>query len=105
VVQDLVDQVVDAAAVGRADVHARTLADGVETLEVGQVVGAVQDRGLGGHGVDLPRWRRTQDAASLPAWSDIPGEPSRARGRNPRTIPTKALAEHQGALRVQGAVE
>ena len=41
VVDDLVDQVVQAARAGRADVHARALADRLEALEDGDVLGAV----------------------------------------------------------------
>src|SRR5688500_8328344 len=41
VVDDLVDQVMEAAGAGRADVHARALADGLEALEDGDVLGAV----------------------------------------------------------------
>ena len=46
VVEDLVDEVVDAAAVGGPDVHAGPLADRVESLEVREVVGPVQGLGL-----------------------------------------------------------
>ena len=42
VVDDLVDEVVQAAHAGRADVHARPLADGLEALEDGDVLGAVR---------------------------------------------------------------
>ena len=45
VVDDLVDQVVQAALTGGADVHARALADGVEALEDGDGTGVV------GHGL------------------------------------------------------
>ncbi|GAA3266700.1 hypothetical protein GCM10020218_003960 [Dactylosporangium vinaceum] len=48
VVHDLVEQVGDAAAVGRADVHARSLADGVEPFEERKVVCPVQGLGLCG---------------------------------------------------------
>ncbi len=41
VVDDLVDQVVQAAGAGRADVHARALAHGLEALEDGDVLGVV----------------------------------------------------------------
>jgi hypothetical protein len=41
VVDDLVDEVVEAARPGRTDVHARTLAHRLETLEDGDVLGAV----------------------------------------------------------------
>ena len=41
VVDNLVDQVVEAAGAGRADVHARPLADGLETLEDGDVLRVV----------------------------------------------------------------
>ena len=41
VVDDLVDQVVQAAHTGRADVHAGTLADRLEALEDGDVLGVV----------------------------------------------------------------
>ena len=41
VVDDLVDEVVQAAHAGRADVHARPLADRLETLEDGDVLGVV----------------------------------------------------------------
>src|SRR5215210_1053521 len=41
VVDDLVDEVVKAARPGRADVHARTLADGLEPFEDRDVLGAV----------------------------------------------------------------
>src|SRR5690606_32390065 len=42
VVDDLGEQVVDAAAVGRPDVHAGPLANRFQSLEVGQIVGPVQ---------------------------------------------------------------
>src|SRR5690606_32520526 len=42
VVDDLVEEVTYATAVGRPDVHAGPLPDRVQTLQVGQVVGAVQ---------------------------------------------------------------
>ena len=54
VVEDLVDEVTDATAVGRPDVHAGPLADRVQPLEVGEVVGPVQGLGLCGHLVVLP---------------------------------------------------
>jgi hypothetical protein len=41
VVDDLVDQVVEAAGAGRADVHAGALADGLEALQDGDVLGGV----------------------------------------------------------------
>ena len=41
VVHDLVDEVVQTAYTGRADVHARALAHGFETLEDGDVLGVV----------------------------------------------------------------
>jgi hypothetical protein len=41
VVDDLVDEVVQAAHAGRADVHARALADGLEALEDRDVLGVV----------------------------------------------------------------
>ena len=41
VVDDLVDEVVQAAHAGRADVHAGPLADGLEALEDGDVLGVV----------------------------------------------------------------
>jgi hypothetical protein len=41
VVDDLVDQVVEAARTGRADVHAGPLAYGLETLEDRDVLGPV----------------------------------------------------------------
>src|SRR5215218_1477045 len=41
VVHDLVDEVVKAAHTGRADVHARALADRLETLQDGDVLGVV----------------------------------------------------------------
>ena len=41
VVDDLVDEVVQAAHAGRPDVHARALADGLEALEDGDVLGVV----------------------------------------------------------------
>jgi hypothetical protein len=41
VVHDLVDQVVQATDTGRADVHARALAHGLETLQDGDVLGVV----------------------------------------------------------------
>ena len=41
VVDNLVDQVVEAAGAGRADVHARALADGLEALEDGDVLRVV----------------------------------------------------------------
>ena len=44
VVDHLVDEVVEAARAGRADVHAGSLADRLEALEDGDVLGAV---GLG----------------------------------------------------------
>src|SRR5262249_56243734 len=55
VVDDLVDHVVQArAVVGVADIHARPLAHGVETLEhldrLGVVIGCVGDRFAGGFG-------------------------------------------------------
>src|SRR5206468_42974 len=45
-------QVVDAAAVGRADVHTRAFADSIQPFEVREVVSPVQD--LRGHEVALP---------------------------------------------------
>jgi hypothetical protein len=47
VVQDLVNEVTHATAVGRPDVHAGPLADGVEPLKMSKVVGPVQGVGLG----------------------------------------------------------
>ena len=44
VVDDLVDEVVEAAGAGRADVHAGTLADRFQSLEDGDVLGAVGRR-------------------------------------------------------------
>ena len=44
VVDDLVDQVVEAARPGRADVHARSLANRLQALEDGDVLGAVGAR-------------------------------------------------------------
>ena len=41
VVHDLVDEVMEAAGAGRADVHARALADGLEALEDGDVLGPI----------------------------------------------------------------
>ena len=41
VVDDLVDEVVQPARAGRADVHARALADGLEALENGDVLGVI----------------------------------------------------------------
>ena len=41
VVDDLPDQVVQTALAGGADVHARTFADGLQTFENGDGVGAV----------------------------------------------------------------
>jgi hypothetical protein len=41
VVDDLPDEVVQTALTGRADVHARTLANRLETLEDGDVLGVV----------------------------------------------------------------
>ena len=41
VVDDLVDEVVQAARAGRADVHAGTLADRLETLQDGDVLGVI----------------------------------------------------------------
>jgi hypothetical protein len=46
VVQDLVDKVTYTTAVGRPDVHAGPLADGVQPLQVGKVVGPVHGFGL-----------------------------------------------------------
>ena len=46
VVDDLVDQVVKAARPGRADVHARPLADRLEALEDGDLAGGVVLPGL-----------------------------------------------------------
>ena len=46
VVDDLVDEVVQAAHAGRADVHAGALADGLEALEDGDVLGVVAARWL-----------------------------------------------------------
>ena len=45
VVDDLPDAVHEAAGVGRPDVHARALADGLQPLEDGQVPGGVVGRG------------------------------------------------------------
>ena len=53
VVDDLVDEVIDATAVGGADVHAGPLADSVETLEVREVVGPVHGLGLCGQRILL----------------------------------------------------
>ena len=46
VVDDLVDEVVQAAQARRADVHARALAHGLEALEDGDVLGVVSGRSL-----------------------------------------------------------
>ena len=46
VVDDLVDEVMEAARAGRADVHAGTLADRFQSLEDGDVLGAVGGVGL-----------------------------------------------------------
>jgi hypothetical protein len=48
VVHDLVDEVVKAAGPGGSDVHAGALADGLEALEHGDVLGSVGGAGLGG---------------------------------------------------------
>src|SRR5262245_23219588 len=48
VVDHLVDEVVQAPWAGRADVHARALANGLEPLEHGDVLGAVAPAPLGG---------------------------------------------------------
>ncbi len=54
VVDDLVDQVMEAAGAGRADVHARALADRLETLQDGDVLSVVAAVALaGGAGVAL----------------------------------------------------
>ena len=47
VVDDLVDEVVQTADAGGADVHARSLADGLEALQDRDVLGAVLICGLG----------------------------------------------------------
>jgi hypothetical protein len=46
VVDHLVDEVVQTAQAGRPDVHARTLADGLEALENGDVLRVVAGRFL-----------------------------------------------------------
>ncbi|GAA3336266.1 hypothetical protein GCM10020358_07750 [Amorphoplanes nipponensis] len=70
VVEDLVGEVVDAAAVGGADVHARPLADRIESFEVREVISPVEDLWLRSHEVLLPAVAAVNDAASLPGTSD-----------------------------------
>ena len=63
VVHDLVDEVVQAHDAGRADVHAGALADGLEALQDGDVLGVVA--GAAGRVVSLRRWRRRFGVGSL----------------------------------------
>ena len=84
VVDDLVDQVVQAALAGGADVHAGALADRVETLEDGDRAGVV------GHGwvaLLLPgcpagRWCAVGAGGVVPALVDRSG-PVRTRSGSP----------------------
>ena len=65
VVDDLVDQVVQAAHTGRADVHARPLAHGLEALEDGDVLGVVagaRSLVLSGSSAKVSSVSRTNDA-------------------------------------------
>ena len=78
VVHDLVDEVVQPADAGRADVHARTLADGLEALEDRDVLGVVARlaavRSLGRrcsrvpfvHTSDAPAGRASSEAGAWP---------------------------------------
>ena len=56
VVDDLIDEVVQAHHAGRADVHAGALADGLQALEDGDVLGVVAGRAAS--------WRVVQSPAS-----------------------------------------
>ena len=70
VVEDLVDEVAHATAVGGADVHAGPLADGVQPLKVGEVVGPVKGLRLCGQLVVLPGLGDVVPSPSVvgPAW-------------------------------------
>ena len=76
VVDDLGDQVVQAALTGRADVHARPLADGLETLEHGDGGGVVVAVDIGGDG----------DRVGEDGGRDV-GSPITCRGRLRRWFP------------------
>ena len=82
VVHDLVDEVVQAARTGRADVHARALAHGLEALEdrdvLGVVARAAAGRSLGSpvlkgpfvHTSDAPARTVSSEAGAWPlTWS------------------------------------
>ena len=56
VVHDLIDQVVQAAGAGRADIHARTLAHGFQTLENLNLRGVVFFRYGGDHVLFFLHW-------------------------------------------------
>ncbi|GID92655.1 hypothetical protein Adi01nite_20670 [Amorphoplanes digitatis] len=73
VVDDLVGEVIDATAVGGSDVHARALADSVESFEVREVVSPVEDLWLRSHEALLPAMAAVNDAASLPGTYDESG--------------------------------
>jgi hypothetical protein len=79
VVEDLVGEVVDAPAVGGADVHTRPLADRVESFKVREVISPVEDLWLRSHEVLLPALDAVNDAASLPGTSDDFREADRER--------------------------
>ena len=77
VVDDLVDEVVQAAHAGRADVHAGALADRLEALEDGDVLGVV----AAGCWL-VRRWRRPAPSVSSVYIRDAPAaDASRLRGR------------------------
>ena len=81
VVDDLVDQVVQAAHAGRADVHAGPLADGLEALEDRDVLGVV-----------LHYFPAYEENAQLAAKGNAPQFPERLLGRlRGRDLPQVSL--------------
>ena len=70
VVHDLVDQVMQAALTGRADVHARPLANCFEAFEDGDVAGVVRTgRARCQHGVRLRHVRTNLLSGTRPPWA------------------------------------
>jgi hypothetical protein len=75
VVDDLVDQVGEALGVGRADVHARPLADRFEALQDREVLRGVTARGGAGLGGGAGHTR-----PSVGAWEERPSSHARPQG-------------------------
>ena len=79
VVDDLVDEVVQSARPGRADVHARALADRLEPLEDGDVLGVVACFLLGAPCGAIVIRQRSSDDIETPRYRASSGAPGRRK--------------------------